>query len=47
MHEQSILMPAVPPAGHRARLLLQTGLFLILPLVIVVALIAIAATLVI
>jgi hypothetical protein len=44
MHEHPILMPAVPPAGHRARLLLQTGLFLILPIVIVVALIVVAAS---
>ena len=45
MHEQSILIPAVPPAGHRARLLMQTALFLLVPLVVVIAVVATAAAL--
>lgn len=44
MHDNPILMPAVPPAGHRVRLLLQTGLILLVPvLLIVVALTVLAA----
>ena len=45
MHEQTILIPAVPPAGHRARLLMQTALFLLVPVIILVAVLAIAAAL--
>ena len=37
MHEQTILIPAAPPAGHRARLLMQTALFLLVPVVILLA----------
>lgn len=45
MHEQTILIPAAPPTGHRVRLLMQTALFLLVPLVILVAVLALAAAL--
>ena len=45
MHEQTILIPAAPPAGHRARLLMQTALFLLVPVVILVAVLAVIAAL--
>jgi hypothetical protein len=46
MHENPILMHAAPPAGHRARLLLQTALFLLVPLVLIVVALTVLAALV-
>jgi hypothetical protein len=45
MHEQTILIPAAPPAGHRARLLMQTALFLLVPVIILATALAVIAAL--
>jgi hypothetical protein len=45
MHEHTILIPAVPPAGHRVRLLMQTALFLLVPLVLLITVLVVAAAL--
>ena len=45
MHEQTILIPAVPPTGHRVRLLMQTALFLLVPVIILATALTVIAAL--